>query len=340
MGKIIAVCVSEKRGTRKKEVTYAILKEHYGIEGDAHGGNWHRQVSLLSLEKIEDFRQKGAKVDFGDFGENLVTEGLNLSEIPVGTCFQAGEAILKLTQTGKECHSHCEIYKAMGDCIMPREGVFAEVLKGGRIRPGDEITPLPLSSDRPFTAAVITLSDKGYANEREDRSGPLIQEILEEQGYEIIEKLLLSDDRKPLEKHLCRLADQRQVNLILTTGGTGFAERDVTPEATLAVCDRMAMGIADAIRQYSLTITGRAMLSRAVSGIRKKSLIVNLPGSPKAVRESLEYVLPHLNHGLGLLRGTEGECGNEREYGNERECENKRECGNKRKCGNERNGTE
>lgn len=308
MGKIIAICVSEKKGTQKTETDHAELKENYGILGDAHAGNWHRQVSLLSLEKIEEFRQKGAHVAFGAFGENLVTEGFHLSQMSVGTCFQIGEAVLKLTQIGKECHSHCEIYKVMGDCIMPREGVFARVLKGGVIRPGDEIRALPLSNDRPFTAAVITLSDKGYAGEREDKSGPLIQEMLECRGYEVTETLLLPDGRKSLEKQLCRLADQRQVNLILTTGGTGFAERDVTPEATQAVCDRMAMGIAEAIRQYSLTITGRAMLSRAVSGLRKKTLIVNLPGSPKAVRESLEYVLPHLEHGLSILRGTEGEC--------------------------------
>ncbi len=308
MGKIIAICVSEKKGTQKTETDHAELKENYGILGDAHAGNWHRQVSLLSLEKIEEFRQKGAHVAFGAFGENLVTEGFYLSQMSVGTCFQIGEAVLKLTQIGKECHSHCEIYKVMGDCIMPREGVFARVLKGGVIRPGDEIRALPLSDDRPFTAAVITLSDKGYAGEREDKSGPLIQEMLECRGYEVTETLLLPDGRKSLEKQLCRLADQRQVNLILTTGGTGFAERDVTPEATQAVCDRMAMGIAEAIRQYSLTITGRAMLSRAVSGLRKKTLIVNLPGSPKAVRESLEYVLPHLEHGLSILRGTEGEC--------------------------------
>ncbi len=308
MGKIIAICVSEKKGTQKTETDHAELKENYGILGDAHAGNWHRQVSLLSLEKIEEFRQKGAHVAFGAFGENLVTEGFHLSQMSVGTCFQIGEAVLKLTQIGKECHSHCEIYKVMGDCIMPREGVFARVLKGGVIRPGDEIRALPLSDDRPFTAAVITLSDKGYAGEREDKSGPLIQEMLECRGYEVTETLLLPDGRKSLEKQLCRLADQRQVNLILTTGGTGFAERDVTPEATQAVCDRMAMGIAEAIRQYSLTITGRAMLSRAVSGLRKKTLIVNLPGSPKAVRESLEYVLPHLEHGLSILRGTEGEC--------------------------------
>lgn len=308
-GKILAICTSQKKGTQKKETASAVLKADWGIEGDAHAGKWHRQVSLLAFEKIEAFRAKGAEVDFGAFGENLVVEGFDLRTIPVGTCFQIGEAVLKLTQIGKECHSHCEIYKVMGDCIMPREGVFTEVIKGGRIKAGDEITMLPLKEDRPFTAAVITLSDKGYAGEREDKSGPLIREMLDKAGYDVVETLLFPDGRPVLERQFCRLADLRQVNVIFTTGGTGFAERDVTPEATSAVCDRMAMGIADAVRQYSLTITGRAMLSRAVSGIRKKTLIVNLPGSPKAVKESLEYILPHLGHGLGILRGTDGECG-------------------------------
>lgn len=310
MGKIIAICISEKRGTQKVEIPEADIREDWGIEGDAHGGKWHRQVSLLGLEKIEDFRTKCFGIDFGTFGENLVVEGYDLSNMPVGTKFRIGEVILEMTQIGKECHSHCEIFKKVGDCIMPREGVFARVLKGGHIKKGDTIDAIMPDADRPFTAAVITLSDKGFAGEREDKSGPLIQEMLEKEGYEIVETLLLPDSRAGLQQQMIRLADQRQVNLILTTGGTGFSMRDVTPEATIAVCDRMAMGIADAIRQYSLTITGRAMLSRAVSGIRKGTLIVNLPGSPKAVRESLEYVLPHLGHGLGILRGTDGECGN------------------------------
>lgn len=161
---------------------------------------------------------------------------------------------------------------------------------------------------------MITLSDKGYAGEREDKSGPAIVEMLEKAGYQVTEKILLPDGVEMLSKELIRLADEAQVNAVFTTGGTGFAERDLTPEATTLVCDRMAMGIADAIRQYSLTITGRAMLSRAVSGLRKKTLIVNLPGSPKAVRESLEYVLPHLEHGLGILLGREGECGGEHHH--------------------------
>lgn len=310
MGRILAICISEKKGVQKRPIEEAVLIEDWGIEMDAHGGKWHRQVSLLSFEKIEGFRAKGAEVDFGDFGENLVVEGFDLRQIPVGTRFRIGDVILELTQIGKECHSHCAIYHAVGDCIMPREGVFTEVIKGGKIKTGDTIEMLPLPEDRPFTAAVVTLSDKGAKGEREDKSGPAIQELLEKEGYRVVETLLLPDGKQPLSKELCRLADQRQVNVIFTTGGTGFSERDLTPEATVDVCDRMANGIADAIRQYSLTITGRAMLSRAVSGIRKKTLIINLPGSPKAVKESLEYVLPQLEHGLGILRGTAGECGN------------------------------
>lgn len=309
-GKVIAICTSVQKGTQKQEVEFAKLVENWGIEGDAHAGTWHRQVSMLALEKIEEFRQKGANVDFGAFGENLVVEGFDLGKLPVGTRFRIGETLLEMTQVGKECHSHCVIYQVMGDCIMPREGIFTKVIKGGEIRPGDEIVMIPPENDRSFTAAVITLSDKGYNREREDKSGPLLCRMLEEAGYDVVETLLLPDERGLLEKELKRLSDQRQVNVIFTTGGTGFSERDITPEATTAVCDRMAMGIADAIRIYSLSITDRAMLSRAVSGIRKKTLILNLPGSPKAVKESLEYVLPSLEHGLGILRGTEGECGN------------------------------
>lgn len=308
MGILRAICISEKRGTEKTEVPEAEIKKEWGICNDAHGGNWHRQISLLSGEKIDEFRSRGADIANGAFGENLIIEGYDLRALPVGTRFRIGEVLLELTQIGKECHSHCEIYKRMGDCIMPREGVFAVVIEEGHIKKGDPVTVLPAAADRPFTAAVITLSDKGAAGEREDKSGPLIVNMLEEAGYDVVEAMLLPDERGPLEYQMKRLADQRQVSLILTTGGTGFSERDITPEATKAVCDRMARGIAEAIRGYSMTITKRAMLSRAESGIRKKTLIVNLPGSPKAVKEALEFVLPELAHGLGVLRGEVKEC--------------------------------
>ena len=313
MGKVIAICTSPARGTQKKPVPSARFTVDWGIEGDAHGGRWHRQVSLLSADKIEAFNARGANVQPGAFGENLVVEGFDFRSLPVGTLLRCGSVLLEMTQIGKECHSHCEIYKKMGECIMPREGVFAQVIKGGRIQKGDQVQAEMPAPDLPFTAAVITLSDKGAKGEREDKSGPLVAEMLTQAGYEVKEQLLLADGVEPLKSQLIRLADQRQVHVIFTTGGTGFSPRDLTPEATIAACDRMADGIAQAIRNYSMSITPRAMFSRAVSGIRGGTLIVNLPGSPKAVREALDYLLPHLDHGLEILRGTARECARDHE---------------------------
>lgn len=139
MGKIHGICVSEVKGVQKHEIKEADLIEDWGIEGDAHAGKWHRQVSLLGLGQIEEFRARGAKVEFGAFGENLIVDEFHFKELPIGTRFRVGDAVLEMTQIGKECHSHCEIYKVMGDCIMPREGVFAKVIKGGHIRVGDEL---------------------------------------------------------------------------------------------------------------------------------------------------------------------------------------------------------
>ena len=308
MGKVKAICISEVRGVQKHCVDSAVFREAWGIEGDAHGGNWHRQVSLLSLEKIESFREKGAEVSFGDFGENLVAEGFDFRKMPVGTLLRCGDVLLELTQIGKECHSHCAIYKAVGDCIMPREGVFARVLHGGKIKTGDEMYIEERTQKRKYQAAVITLSDKGSKGEREDKSGPLLKERLVREGYEVVEYLLLPDEKAPLKKELIRLADQRQLDLILTTGGTGFSSRDTTPEATLEIADRNAPGIAEAIRSYSMKITPHAMLSRGASVIRGKTLIINLPGSPKACGESLDCILGSLPHGLDLLRGEASEC--------------------------------
>ena len=160
-----------------------------------------------------------------------------------------------------------------------------------------------------FRVGIVTLSDKGYQGEREDKSGPKIKELLPAEQYEVVSMRLLPDERAMIEEELIRLADLEQCDLVLTTGGTGFSMRDVTPEATLAVSGRVAPGIAEAIRAGSMAITKRAMLSRAVSAIRHRTLIINLPGSPKAVEESLGFVLDTLPHALGLLRGTDGECG-------------------------------
>ena len=307
-GKVIAVCISEKKGIQKNEVQSIRLIPEWGIENDAHAGKWHRQVSLLALEKIEAFRAKGADVDYGAFGENIIIEGFDFRSLPVGTRFRIGEALLELTQIGKECHTHCAIYHQVGDCIMPREGVFTIVLEGGTVKAGDPVEMIEADPNRAFTAAWITLSDKGAAGEREDKSGPLIGEMLTEAGYIVVEGLLIPDEPEMLKRQLIRLADQRQVNVIFTTGGTGFSLRDRTPEATIEVCDRMTPGIAEAVRAYSMTKTPTAMLSRAAAGMRNRTLIINLPGSPKAVRECLEFLLHPLEHGIEIMLGRTGDC--------------------------------
>lgn len=165
-----------------------------------------------------------------------------------------------------------------------------------------------------YRVGILTLSDKGSRGEREDLSGPAIAELVTEAGYEVVYQNLMSDEFEPMKAELARLCDENICDLLLTTGGTGFSVRDVTPEATMAVAERNAPGIAEAMRYNSLQITPRGMLSRGASVLRKQTLIVNLPGSVKAVRENLSYILPSLSHGLGILTGRESECGNEHHH--------------------------
>jgi len=304
-GFVKAVCISEKKGEQKRNVGQAEFQVNFGITGDAHGGDWHRQVSLISYEKVKAFNAHGGNADHGAFGENLVVEGIDFKAFPIGTRFICGDVILELTQIGKECHTPCQIYHKMGDCIMPREGVFAKVLHGGVIAAGDRMEVRPASR---FTAAVITVSDTGARGGRKDESGPIIKQMLEAAAYQVTHTLILPDEQTQITEALCTLCDDHGVQLILTTGGTGFSKRDRTPEATMAVAERVASGIAEAIRAHSLRITGRAMLSRGVSVIRGDTLIINLPGSPKAAGESLEYILPHIAHGIEILSGTTKEC--------------------------------
>jgi molybdenum cofactor synthesis domain-containing protein len=160
-----------------------------------------------------------------------------------------------------------------------------------------------------YRAAIITVSDKGSKGEREDLSGKVIEEILKKSGYRVAGYTILPDEQALLEKEFKRICDGNLADLILSTGGTGFSQRDRTPEATIAVAERLVPGIPEAMRMQSMAITKRAMLSRAVAAIRGKTLLVNLPGSPKAVRETLEFVLTELRHGLDILTGNDGECG-------------------------------
>ncbi len=305
--KIVAVCISKEKGMRKESISEAKLIPNWGMEGDAHAGKWHRQISLLSVTSIEKMREmgkeKGLELVHGDFAENITTEGIELFELPVGTYLKAGKTLLEVTQIGKKCHHGCEIFKQIGQCIMPKEGIFTRVLVGGTIKAED---PIEIWSGIPV--GIITASDKGSKGEREDQSGKEIENLVAGIKGEVIAYQVLPDDKETLAQAMIEMVDELGVGLLFTTGGTGFSSRDITPEATLSVIERAVPGLPEAMRRESSVISPRAMLSRGIAGIRGKCLIVNLPGSPKAVRECLQIILPLLPHALEILRGISGEC--------------------------------
>ncbi len=302
MASVVSLNISEKKGMIKHAVDQIELKIDHGIVGDAHAGNWHRQVSLLDLTSFGKMRNS-ATVELrpGIFAENITTEGIDLWHLPIGTQLQLGEAVLEITQIGKECHRHCQVFRQVGDCVMPREGIFGIVIKEGVVKPGQDIQIIPT-----LRVAILTVSDKGSTGEREDLSGPALAEALEGKA-QVLNQDIVPDEFEEIRVKLLDYCD-KGMDLVFTTGGTGFAPRDVTPEATQAVIEKQAPGITEAIRAKSMQITPLAMLSRATAGIRGKTLIINLPGSPKAALECLEVFLPVMNHAVETLRGDAFEC--------------------------------
>ena len=308
-GQVVAVCTSARAGQQKQPVTRAALTMGHGIQGDAHAGTWHRQVSLLADEQIDGMRQKGVELSPGAFGENIVTRGIDLEALDVGRRIRVGpRAVLQITQRGKECHDRCAIYHKVGDCIMPRVGLFARVRRGGAVAAGDAVAVDPELDQVRY--AVVTLSDRSAVGEREDRSGPLVGQMVEAAlRCTSVSARVLPDDQAKLEAELLRLCDEEVCDLVITTGGTGLSPRDVTPEATLAVIDRQIPGMAEAMRLAGLNRgVANAMLSRAVCGMRGQAVIVNLSGSPRAVQEQLEALLPALPHAVQMASGIPQDC--------------------------------
>jgi molybdopterin adenylyltransferase len=311
MARVEALCTSAAKGDRKKPAASTVFRAGHGIEGDAHAGPWHRQVSLLAAEDIAAVRKSIADLAPGDFAENVIVSGLDLAGMGLGTRLRIGQdVVLSITQIGKVCHAPCRIAKLTGDCLMPRAGLFARVEAGGTVCPGDEAAVLAIVPRGRLQAVILTISDRGSRGERQDTAGPAVARQLQAaMDVNIYRMEILPDDAEQIAARLKHYADGHSIDLVVTVGGTGFSPRDVTPDATRGVVERPTPGLDEAMRAASLAKTPHAMLSRGMSGIRGTTLIVNLPGSERAARENLAVILPALPHGLEKLRGDTSECG-------------------------------
>ncbi len=299
--KIKSLNISEKKGTVKHPSESVEIIET-GVEGDAHAGKWHRQVSLLGTESIRKAEeQNNRSFAFGDFGENITTTGIDLYKTNILDRFQSGEVILEVTQIGKKCHKGCEIMKLSGNCIMPVEGIFCRVIRPGKLSINDTFTYLP----RVIRIAVITLSDRAYQGIYEDKSGPMVVRLLEEffsgQGRPVhFDTRIIPDDPGQLESVVRKYALD-EVDFIVTTGGTGIGSRDITPDVVKDLIDKEIPGIMELIRYKYGSVHANALLSRGVAGLIGKSLIYTLPGSVKAVSEYLSEITPTMEHSLRMV---------------------------------------
>ena len=301
-GTLLHVCISSRKGIAKHEIPSAKLLRDYGMEGDVHAGEWHRQVSLLAHSDIEFMRAKGLKLKPGAFGENLVIAGINTDELGAGSQLRVGPVLLELTQLGKICHTRCAIYYSAGDCIMPRTGLFARVVEAGEVTAGMPVNVVRCIHRSTLQAAVITVSDRCSAGQTVDTAGPAAAELLSKGiGARIAWTRLVPDEASQIAETIQDFCERR-VDVVLTVGGTGPHARDVTPEATRKVLDRELPGLAEAMRAASAAKTPNAWLSRAVAGIRRETVVVNLPGSKKAAVENLEAILLGIQHAVKMVR--------------------------------------
>ena len=303
-GTIVSLNISTETGTIKTPVAEAVF-DGRGIAGDAHAGAWHRQVSMLAQETIDRFIEAAARPTApGEFAENITTRGIDLAAAAVLDRFRIGSVELELTQIGKACHGdNCAIFREVGRCVMPKEGIFCRVTAPGRAAAGDAIEHLP----RPLRLRTITLSDRAAAGEYADRSGPRAREILAAffqptRWHELIDGLLIGDDAGRLEAELtAAVADG--IDVVFTLGGTGVGPRDVTPETVRGVCEKIVPGIMENIRLKFGAAKPSALLSRSVAGVAGTTQIYALPGSVRAVEEYLGEILKTLEHTLCMLHG-------------------------------------
>lgn len=304
-GRLVSVNVSTQTGTVKRPVASGVV-DAQGIAGDAHAGAWHRQVSLLAEESIARFSsQSGQSFEPGDFAENLTTSGLDLAQGALLDRFVLeGGVELELTQIGKACHGDgCAIYKQVGRCVMPKEGIFCRVLHGGEMCAGQWIR----HERRLLQVRVITLSDRASSGVYEDKSGAAALEQLRGffagTGWRAeFSQSLLPDDAGQLRDALTAARDGG-VDVVVTTGGTGIGPRDITPDVVLALADKVIPGVMELVRVKYGTDKPGALLSRSVAAVLGGMLVYALPGSVRAVNEYLGEIVKTLEHSLYMLHG-------------------------------------
>lgn len=304
--KVVSVNISREKGTVKLPEAQIILTKT-GVEGDAHAGSWHRMVSMLGTESFDKFeKQAGRKIAWGEFAENITTQGVILHETAPFDQFVFGDMLLEVTQIGKKCHgSNCAIFREVGNCVMPKEGIFVRVLQPGTLKPGDQGYYVP----KIFKVLVITLSDRASKGEYEDLSGPEITNQLNEffnkdKWKSVIENVVIPDDPQQLQS-LMKQAREERYDMVFTTGGTGIGPRDFTPEVVKPMLDKEIPGIMEAIRLKFGIEKPNALLSRGVAGVMGESLVYVLPGSVKAVKEYMTEIRLTLRHLLFMQKGVD-----------------------------------
>jgi len=302
--KVTSVNISKQKGTIKEPVDFIEIDDQ-GVKLDAHAGYWNRQVSLLGEESIEKFgKEANRSFKPGEFAENITTSGILLYKTQPLDRFIIGTTEMEVTQIGKHCHGDgCAIFREVGKCVMPKEGIFCRTIKPGTIKPGDSVTYMP----KVMNVYVLTLSDRASGGIYEDRSGPLtvklVEEFLANIGYqsEIIPEII-PDDAGILRSKLMEASD-KQFDMIFTTGGTGIGPRDITPDVTKKLLDKEIPGLMEQIRLKYGQEKPNVLLSRAVAGVMGTSLIFNMPGSVKAVHEYTSEIFKSLKHMIFMLHG-------------------------------------
>ena len=300
-----SVNISTAKGTIKKPVDKITLSE-IGIAEDAHSGSWHRQLSLLGVESLNKQAIK-AKREFayGEFAENITTEGLEIYKTKPFDMFVSENVELMVTQIGKECHSNCDIFREIGDCVMPREGIFCKVTKGMGVEltAGAKLEYVP----KVFKIKLITLSDRASKGEYKDLSGVKLKRRVKDY-FTSIDRLFESDsiiipDDEEILRSLITNSVNEKYDIIITTGGTGIGPRDITPDVINPMIEKEIPGIMELIRVKYGQIKHQALLSRSIAGVIGDTLVYTLPGSRKAVAEYMDEITPTIMHSMYMLGG-------------------------------------